>query len=439
MKKSVKILVGIILVLALGAAGTFGYLYFSKDKPNDDAQNSDKPANAESVNFDIGYNVASVNGVSIIADDTGVRVFNEADETQKVIFDRPANCAMFDGEIAYFIEKNIEDYEVELYDWDGTPLSQEEDGPWLRGKVHFYNIKTDELEEVILINDADYARFEHADETGFYYTDIKDEEVGHHYPKATSAFYKYDTATQKRTLILEDIGWHSIENGKMFYQTEASTGSGEDGYYSLYVYDFKSGSSKMISKEEADFLKYEGDEVFFTERICTLAENDEYLDYEDVKFTVKSFNLKSNESKVIAELDFLPDDPKIWASFTDNNHLSISGKEYDGVLYDLKDKSYKDYDEDSEKDGYFITGGSREFFIETLYAFDDEIQDNAVSGIAIHLCDGENYKLIKQINDEHAEVKAITENGAYIDFSYFDPDTQQSTPVEIKFILLEIK
>lgn len=438
MKKSVKFLVGIILVLALGAAGTFGYLYFSKDKPNDDAQNSDKPANAESVNFDIGYNVASVNGVSIIADDTGVRVFNEADETQKVIFDRPANCAMFDGEIAYFIEKDIEDYEVELYDWDGTPLSQEEEGPWLRGRIYSYSVKSDELKEIVVTNDED-AGFVCVDETGLYYIDTQDDEIGYYYPKATSAFCKYDLTAQKRTVLLDDIAWYSVENEKLFYQAEASTGTGEDGYHSLYVYDFKSGSIKMISKEEADFLKYEGDEVFFTERICTLAENDDYLDYEDVKFTVKSFNLKSNESKVIAELDFLPDDPKIWASFTDNNHLSISGKEYDGVLYDLKDKSYKDYDEDSEKDGYFITGGSREFFIETLYAFDDEIQDNAVSGIAIHLCDGENYKLIKQINDEHAEVTAITENGAYIDFSYFDPDTQQSTPVEIKFIPLEIK
>ncbi len=438
MKKSVKVLIGIVLVLALGVAGTFGYLYFTKDKPNDDTQNSDKPTNAESVKFDVGSYVASVDGVSIIADDTGVRVFNEADRSQKKIFDRPAECAMFDGEIAYFIEKDIEDFEVELYDWDGTPLSQEEDGPWLRGKIYSYNVKSEELKEIVITNDED-ADFVCVDETGLYYTDTQDDEIGYYYPKATSAFCKYDLIAQKRTVLLDDVAWYSIENGKLFYQTEGSTGTGEDGYHSLYVYDFKSGSSKMISKEEADFLKYEGDEVFFTERICTFAENDEYIEYDDVKFTLKSFNLKTNESKVVAELDFLPDNPKIWVSYEDSNNLLVQGKEYDPVLYSLQDKSYKVVDEEPDKDGYFMTSDSREFFVEILYAFDEEVQAELSSGIAIHLYDGQNYKLLKEFDDKYVEVAKITENGAYIYYSYYDESLESFTPVEIEFLPLEIK
>lgn len=439
MKKSVKVLIGIILVLSLGAAGTFGYLYFSKDKPNDDAQNSDKATNAESVKFDVGSYVASVDGVSIIADDTGVRVFNEADRSQKKIFDRPAECAMFDGETAYFIEKDIEDSEVKLYDWDGTPLSQEEYGPWLRGRIYSYNTKTGELQEIIRTNAIERTNFVDLDETGFYYTDTKEDEVGYYYPKATSAFCKYDKSTQKTKVILKDIGWYSVENGKLFYQTEASTGTGEDGYHSLYVYDFKSDSSKMISKEDADFLKYEGDEVFFTERICTFAENDEYIEYDDVKFTLKSFNLKTNELKVVAELDFLPDEPKIWVSYEDSNNLLVQGKEYDPVLYSLQDKSYKVVDEEPDKDGYFITSGSREFFIETLYSFDNEVQAEMPSGVAINLYDGKNYKLLKEFDDEYLDVAQITENGAYIYSSRYDEDKQAFTPVEIEFLPLDIK
>ena len=439
MKKSVKVLIGIILVLALGAAGTFGYLYFSKDKPNDDAAETKNSADVQTVAFDNGLYVATVNGVSIIADDTGVRVFNEADRSQKKIFDRPAECAMFDGETAYFIEKDIEDFNVELYDGDGNKLSQEEDGPWLRGKIYSYNTKTDKLQEIFLTNGIDQANFVYLDETGFYYTDTKEDDVGYYYPKATSAFCKYDKSTQKTKVILKDIGWYSVENGKLFYQTDASTGTGEDGYYPLYVYDFKSDSSKIISKEEADFLKYEGDEVFFTERICTFAENDEYIEYDDVKFTLKSFNLKTNELKVVAELDFLPDDPRIWVSYEDSNNLLVQGKEYDPVLYSLQDKSYMVVDEELDKDGYFITSGSREFFIETLYSFDNEVQAEMPSGVAINLYDGKNYKLLKEFDDEYLDVAQITENGAYIYSSHYDEDKQAFTPVEIEFLPLEIK
>lgn len=434
MKKSVKVLIGIILVLALGAAGTFGYLYFSKDKPNDDAQNSGKNTNAESVKFDVGSYVASVDGVSIIADDTGVRVFNEADETQKFVFNDPAESVAFNGKIAYFIEREIEDAEVTLFDDEGIVDSQDEYGPWMRAKIHSYNLETNELKEVVLTNNSTFTEFVYADDSAVYYIDGQRDMIGYVFFYVTPcSFYKYDFESQKEVLLFDDIKntTYYVEDGKMFYQM-GLTPNGDDGYRDLYVFDFVSEKSNKISNDEASFLKLEGNKVYYIERTYDFNISDE------IEYRLMSNAVSGNNAETVAELDFLPDETKMWASYISDDVLCFAGH-FDGeYLYNLNDKSFK-YNGEGETNSDEIVvfdDGSVKVVEKPMYS-DEEV--SYYEGSKLYLVNGKDYKLLTEF-DKNTFIARITENGAYTYYSHYDSDKDEyTTPIEIEFLPLEIK
>ncbi len=427
MKKSVKVLIGIILVLALGAAGTFGYFYFSKDKPNDDIPETKNPDTADAAIFECDDRVATVNGVSIIADDTGVRVFNEADETQKFVFNDPAESVAFNGEIAYFAEKEIEDAEVTFFDDEGIVDSQNEYGPWLRAKIHSYNLKTNELKEVVLTNNNLFTEIVYADDSAVYYIDGQKDMIGYTFTYGIPcSFYKYDFESQKEVLLFEDINnsTYCVEDGKMFYQLGV-TPNGYDGYCDLYVFDFVSEKSNKISDDEALFLKLEGNKVYYIERTFDFNVSDE------IEYRLMSNSVSGNNAETVAELDFLPDETKLSASYTDENTIVFVGRFGGEYLYDTDSKSFK-YNEETKSDEFVVfDDGSKKIVEKTMYSDDDE---GLLNGSNLYIVNGEDYKLLIEL-DPNTYVSKVTGNGVY---TYTD-DVDKDIPVKIEFIPLEIK
>lgn len=423
MKKSVKILIGIILVLSLGAAGTFGYLYFSKDKPNDDVPETKNPETAEAVAFDSDNSVATVNGVSIIADDTGVRVFNEADQTQKVVFDKPTGNVFFDGKTAYFVEAEVEDTTVELYDYAGETVSQDENGPWLRAKIHSYNVETDEVKEIVTTNHNSFTQIVHADGTGVYYTDWSDDKVGLTYiEEPTCPLYKYDFEKQKSVIVIEKIlpyTCHAVD-GRLFYQAEGWI-NGDDGYHNIYTFDFKSGESNKISKDEAQFLKLEGEKVYYIERKWSTEVSDK------IEYKLMSNDLSGQKAEIVAEFDFLPDETRVFATYVNENILAFTGG-FDGMyIYNIKDGTFK-HNDDGAAEYEVISNGTSAVLQKNYYSAEEEF----IKTELYRYDDATEQELIEE-SDEDFYATKITTNGVYAHY------WEGLDYCGVKFIPLEIK
>lgn len=427
MKKSVKILISIVLVLALGAAGVFGYLYFSKDKsqnnPQEDTTNANNPVNTETVEFDRGNNVAEINGISVIADETGVRIFNEADKTEKVIFDKAAENVFFNGKTAYFVEKEIEDTTVELYDYDGEAVSQDVNGPWLRAKIHSYSLEADKVAEIVTTNNNAFTKIVYVDDSAVYYTDWSDDKVGLTFiEEVTCPLYKYDFEKQASTLVLDKIYPFTceVEEGKLFYQTEAYV-KGDDGYHVLYAFDFKSGESDKISEDEAQFLKLEGEKVYYIERKWGTESSDE------IKYKLMSNDLRGQKAEVTAELDFLPDETRVFATYVNENILAFTGR-FDGVYtYNIKDGTFE-HNGDGTADYEVISNGTSAVLQKEYYSTEEEFIKTE-----LYRYDGTAEQELIEESDEGSYATKITENGVYVHYY------EGSDYCGIKFIPLEIK
>ncbi len=423
MKKSVKILICIILVLVLGAAGTFGYFYLSKDKPNENTNETKNPANAQTVSFDSGLNVATVNGVSIIADITGVRLFNEADKTEKVIFDRSAENVIFDGKTAYFVETEIEDTTVELRDPEGEPVSQNENGPWLRAKIHSYSVETDKVTEIVTTNNNAFTKVVYADDSAVYYTDWSEDKVGLAYvEEVTCPLYRYDFEKQTSTLVIDKIYPFTCktEAGKLFYQTEAWF-NGDNGYHTLFVFDFKSGETNKISEDEASFLKIDDEKVYYIERKWGPEASGE------IKYKLMSCDVSGQNSEVVAELDFLPDENRVFAAYANEDILLFTGR-FDGeYIYNIKDGTFE-YNDDDSAQYDVISNGSSAILHKHYYSADEEFVKTE-----LYLYDDERERELIEESDEEIYATKITENGVYVQY-YEGLDY-----CGIKFISFEIK
>lgn len=423
MKKSVKILIGLILVLVIGAAGVFGYFYLSKDKPSEDTPETKNSENAQSVAFDNGLNVATVNGVSIIADNKGVRFFNEADKTEKVIFDRPAENVIFDGKTAYFVETEIEDTTVELHDSEGEPVPQDVSGPWLRAKIHSYSVEADKVTEIVTTNNNAFTKIVYVDDSAVYYTDWSDDKVGLTIiEEVTCPLYRYDFEKQTSTLVLENIYPFTceVEEGKLFYQTEAYV-NGDDGYHILYVFDFKSGESDKISEDEAQFLKLEGEKVYYIERKWGTEASDE------IEYKLMSNDLRGQKAEVTAELDFLPDETRVFATYVNENILAFTGR-FDGVYtYNIKDGTFE-HNGDGTADYEVISNGTSAVLQKDYYSTEEEFIKTE-----LYRYDGTAEQELIEESDEGIYATKITENGVYVHY-YEGLDY-----CGIKFIPLEIK
>lgn len=427
MKKSVKILISIVLVLALGAAGVFGYLYFSKDKsqnnPQEDTTNANNPVNTETVEFDRGNNVAEINGISVIADETGVRIFNETDKTEKKIFDKPARSVVFDGKMAYFAEMEIEDPTVELYDFEGEPVEKDEYNVWLRAKIYSYNVETDEIKEIVTTTRSHFTAIVYADETAVYYTDWSADKLGCTYIETpTCPLYKYDFEEQKSVLVMDKIlpDTCEVRGDRLFYHKDGSV-NGDDGYHVLYAFDFKSGESDKISEDEAQFLKLEGEKVYYIERKWGTESSDE------IKYKLMSNDLRGQKAEVTAELDFLPDETRVFATYVNENILAFTGR-FDGVYtYNIKDGTFE-HNGDGTADYEVISNGTSAVLQKEYYSTEEEFIKTE-----LYRYDGTAEQELIEESDEGSYATKITENGVYVHYY------EGSDYCGIKFIPLEIK
>lgn len=398
MKKSIRVLLGFALVFALVAVGTTGYFYLLKDKSNE-------PLSFESggVIFDSGNYVASVNGVSVITDDTGVRIFNEADQTQKVIFDKAAKNVFFDGKTAYFVESEVEDTTVELYGFDGEAISADDHDPWLRAKIHSYNTETDKVTEIVTTNNNAFTKIVYVDDSAVYYTDWSEDKVGLTIiEEVTCPLYKYDFEKQTSTLVIDKIYPFTCEAeaGRLFYQAEGCI-NGDDGYHNIYTFDFKSGESNKISKDEAQFLKLEGEKVYYIERKWSAEVSDK------IEYKLMSNDLSGQKAEIVAEFDFLPDETRVFATYVNENILAFTGR-FDGMyIYNIKDGTFK-HNDGGAAEYEVISNGTSAVLQKNYYSAEEEF----IKTELYRYDDATEQELIEE-SDEDFYATKITTNGVY--------------------------
>ena len=424
MKKSIRVLLGFALVLALVAVGTTGYFSLLKDKSNE-------PLSVESggVIFDSGNYVASVNGVSVIADDTGVRIFNEKDKTQKVIFDRPAMSPMFDGETAFFMESVIADGNVTLYKGDEI-VSEDDYGAWYNRKIYSYDIESGKTEELVTCN-YEYAEIVAINGGDIYYTDCNDDEIGNlDLHRSALCLYKYNIENQKRTKLLDAFAWYETVDDRVFYQTvKFNKGM---AYNDLFCFDLKTETSKLVTDEKALFIKAENGVIYYLAR--TYLYNEEgFVDAND--YALKKTDLVANKTATISELDFYDvGEYELWADCVGDdiyfNYASTAEVyKFENYSYNLKTNELTKLG----KSDIAFNGWIYRFGNQSVIEFNRDLNDSD-SVTELYRIDGlGKYTKIYESSDLY-DFK-LTENGLYKTKPLSDGD---SGP-EIEFIPLEIK
>lgn len=429
MKKSAKVLIGIILVLALGAAGTFGYLYFTKDKPNDDTPEMKNPDTADAVVFDCDDHVATANGVSIIADETGVRVFKEADRTQKTVFDKPARNVIFDGKTAYFMESVIADEDITLSKND-VIVSGEGYGPWYKNKVYSYSVETDEVVELFTGN-SDLSEFVTVNDGNIYYTDCEDEEVGNlDLFRSALCLYKYNIEREEITKLLDSFAWNERVGDKVYYHADSFYKG--INYYEIYCFDLKTESSTLVTDEKASVVKIEDNAIYYL--TCTYVTVDGVVAEKD--HALKKTDLTSYETQTLTELDFYEaGEYDLWADCVgDEVYLDYASTaavyDFDNYSYNLKTNTLTKL----KKDDIAVNGIIYNFGSLSVVEYIRDNDGDSDSVGELYRIDGPG-KYTKLYEGTDLYYFKLTENGLY----QSKPFSEEDSIYEIKFIPLEIK
>lgn len=428
MKKSVKALLGIVIVLALGAAGIFGYLYFTKDKP----QSENKPTGDSDVEvqvaFDSGDHVATVNGVSIVADGTGVRVFKEADRTQKTVFEDPASSPLFNGETAYFIESVVADENI-TYIKKGEEILDDDTLVWYKNKVYSYNIKTDSVQELFICN-SDLGEIVTINDGNIYFTDCEENEIGD-----TDRFrfalnlYKYDTETKEMTKLIDGFAWNERVGDKVYYHPDSFYKG--IAYHELYCFDLKTETSKLITDEKVSVIKIEDNVVYYL--TCTYFTEGGLVSEKD--YALKKTNLVSGTTETVTELDFYEaGDYALWADCVGDevyfNYASTAARyDFGDYSYNLKTNTVTKLDENE----LAVNGLIHKFGALSIVEYTpDTEEENSVT--ELYRIDGiGKYTKLYESTDLYSF--KLTENGLYKN----KPLTDEDSIFEIEFIPLDVK
>lgn len=422
MKKSIRVLLGFALVLALVAVGTTGYFYLLKDKSND-------PLSVESggVIFDSGNYVASVNGVSVITDDTGVRIFNEADKTEKVIFDKPAMSPIFDGETVFFMESLIADEDITFVK-NGEAVSGEDYGTWYKNKVYSYNIKTDEVKELFTCN-SDLVEFVTEYDGNLYYTDCEDEEIGNlDLYRSALCLYKYNIESKERTKLLDSFAWNERVGDKVYYHADSFYKG--INYYEIYCFDLKTESSTLVTDEKASVVKIEDNAIYYL--TCTYVTVDGVVAGKD--HALKKTDLTYYETQTLTELDFYEaGEYDLWADCAGDevylDYVSTAAVyDFDNYSYNLKTNTLtKLKKDDIAVNGIIYNFGS----LSVVEYIRDNDGDSDSVGELYRIYGPGKYTKIYESSDLY-DFK-LTNNGLY----KIKQSDEEESKIEIVFIPLE--
>lgn len=433
MKKSVKILISIVLVLALGAAGTFGYLYFSKNEPQagnaPSGEQTDVNADTQAV-FDRGDHVATVNGVSIIADETGVRVFKEADRTHKTVFDKPAVNVIFDGRTAYFMESVIADEDITFIKNGEVVSGDDYVTTWYKNKVYSYSIETDEVVELFTGN-SDLSEFVTVNDGNIYYTDCDDAKIGNlDIYRSALCLYKYNIESKEKTKLLDAFAWNESVGDKVYYQ-EVLVKKGID-YHELYCFDLKTETSKLVTDEKASVIKIEDNIIYYL--TCTYVTVDGVVTEKD--HALKKTDLMSNVTETVSELDFYESgEYELWADCVGDevyfDYASTAAVyDFDNYSYNLKTNTLTKL----EKDDIAVNGIIYNFGSLSVVEYIRDNDGDSDSVTELYRIDGPG-KYTKLYEGAGFLSFKVTENGLYKPKELIDEDSDW----EIEFIPLEIK
>lgn len=297
----------------------------SDDKPSTDPANTD----LTEITFDIGENVASVDGVSIIADSSGVRFFKEDDETGKTVFKKPAISPAFNGSLAFFFETNVRDDSM-----TSTHDSQK------CNKLYSFNIGSGEIKELLTTNSNNGVSIVYVSDLFVYYTDCTDTEISKSNFEIHTALFKYDRITGDTQKVLEKISdTRKIINNKLIYQTVSSTDN-QNNFVEIYCFDFSSDASVIISDKAYWLDCYNGDVRYILQ---------EKNEANQTVFTVNTYSPDFNYKSKTATLDFLSDETTgvTFSAFKYNIYVECDTGYF---RYDIVDKTLLDASEEKNFD-----------------------------------------------------------------------------------------
>lgn len=414
MKKSAKVLIGIILVLALGAAGTFGYLYFSKDK---------QPV------FIGGDNVATVDGISIITEGTGVRIFNEKELTEKVVFNQAVCNPFFDGKTAYFVEPGFVDKTVKHFMKSGEEFRVGDGFAWTKSKIYSYSTETGKVEELFTSNSE--AEIVTVNSGNIYYLDCDSEKIGDLDALRCLSFYKYNIENKEKTKLLDSMAWNIRVGDTIFYQDFPVIKG--IWFHKIYAFDLNTEESKRITDDDAYFLKAEDNYVYFLAQKSKLNE-DGVLESND--HSLKRIDLSSNKTETLSELDFYkPGDYNLSADCVGDEIYFVDTASED--VFDFPHYSYNlktgDVTEIAEDD-IALCGLVHSFGEISAIEYQRSLNDSDYVTEIYQIKGAGEYTKIYETEGDLSLI-TLTENGMY----YRSASDDESSEFEIKFVPLSIK
>lgn len=349
------------------------------------AINDDKPSanlastNSTKITFDTDESVASVDGVSIIADSAGVHYFKEDDETGKTVFDYPATSPAFNGKIAYFFETDIED--------NSMPSSN---GSKKRNKLYSYDVEDGGIKELLTTNGNYGVSIVYVNDSFVYYTDCTDTEASTSNSDIHIALFKYDKSTRSTQKVLETISdKKELIDDKLIYRTTSATKKNE--FAEIYCFDFSSDSSVIISDKAYWLDCYNGDVRYILQ---------EKNEANQTVFTVNTYSPDLDYKSRTATLDFLSDETTdiTFSAFKYNIYIEC---DTDYFRYNIVDKTHFDA---SKEERFDFSNAEKVSYVYVCPEKSGKVF--LVNGI-------DNYSEITKL-DEGETLADATTNGLYI-------------------------